>query len=433
MKGDFTRERFYRGKDFCRVLLQQGRVQLDADWNEQVAILLHRIQTLAKDAIGPFGGPLNRCGFTIFPGDPGQYGVGAGRYYVNGMLCENRKGCTRPAPKPAAGSADGTRRYILCLDVWESYVSGLQDPSILEAALGGLDTAGRSRVSWRINALEVRGDLPPPEQLYEQWPQYDGEKTVDDDRRGRLRARAGTGTGPGFSGAQNSLYRVEIHDGGSASTQGVPSATFKWSRDNGSIAYAILGIHSTGVALGRRPRDTRSAIAAGDWVEIEDDGDIEDPPNARQLFAVTAVNDATASVWLDPEPQYVVDPEVHPVLRRWDQRAIGRSDLAASRGCVPLVEDTWISLEDGIDVYFPSPDAGGHPNVYRGGDYWTIPARASNGRIEWVDDESGEPEARVPDGVDHHYAPLAGIAVDAGVVKRLQDYRVKFRHLLGAP
>ena len=38
MKGDFSRDTFDPAKQFTRVLMQQGRVQLDADWNEQIAI-----------------------------------------------------------------------------------------------------------------------------------------------------------------------------------------------------------------------------------------------------------------------------------------------------------------------------------------------------------------------------------------------------------
>ena len=47
MKGDFTRDTFDASNHFTRVLMQQGRVQLDADWNEQTAILLHYLQSLA--------------------------------------------------------------------------------------------------------------------------------------------------------------------------------------------------------------------------------------------------------------------------------------------------------------------------------------------------------------------------------------------------
>ena len=40
MKADLTRDTFHPLKHYARVLTQQGRVQLDADMNEQAAILL---------------------------------------------------------------------------------------------------------------------------------------------------------------------------------------------------------------------------------------------------------------------------------------------------------------------------------------------------------------------------------------------------------
>src|ERR1044072_8603255 len=106
MKADFSRDTFGSVRHFRRVLMQQGRVLLDSDWNEQTAILLHYMQTLAADLIGPYGGPASELGFAILtPGDlaslpdvPERVGnlqlrsnflIGRGRYYVDGMLCEN--------------------------------------------------------------------------------------------------------------------------------------------------------------------------------------------------------------------------------------------------------------------------------------------------------------------------------------------------------
>ena len=59
MKGDFSRQTFDRTKHYDSVLMQQGRVQLDADWNEQQAIHQHRVETEAQDVIGLSGAPLN--------------------------------------------------------------------------------------------------------------------------------------------------------------------------------------------------------------------------------------------------------------------------------------------------------------------------------------------------------------------------------------
>ena len=57
MKGDFTRLTFDRKKHYRGVLMQQGRVQLDSDWNEQVQIAEHRYSTFFGDLVGQSGAP----------------------------------------------------------------------------------------------------------------------------------------------------------------------------------------------------------------------------------------------------------------------------------------------------------------------------------------------------------------------------------------
>ena len=49
MKGDFSRRTFDEKKHYRRVLMQQGRVQLDSDWNEQIDINLHYFRSLAQE------------------------------------------------------------------------------------------------------------------------------------------------------------------------------------------------------------------------------------------------------------------------------------------------------------------------------------------------------------------------------------------------
>lgn len=82
MKGDFSRVALDASK-FSRVLAQQGRIQLDADWNEQQAIIDYRLRSALSDLFG-HGGlfglavvPRARAGFAIhlhqgaqFHGDP---------------------------------------------------------------------------------------------------------------------------------------------------------------------------------------------------------------------------------------------------------------------------------------------------------------------------------------------------------------------------
>src|SRR5687768_5445110 len=88
MKADLTRTTFNPEKHYTAVLLQQGRVQLDADWNEQLAIQEHLDTTTRQDIIGGCGGPIDDCGFALAPAAV-DIEIGAGRYYGDGILCEN--------------------------------------------------------------------------------------------------------------------------------------------------------------------------------------------------------------------------------------------------------------------------------------------------------------------------------------------------------
>jgi hypothetical protein len=85
-----------------------------------------------------------------------------------------------------------------------------------------------------------------------------------------------------------------------------------------------------------------------------------------------------------------------------------------------LIEGQWISLEDGVEVRFDSPETG-DAGTYRGGNFWTIPARTVTGDVEWPHDQSG-PVSRPAAGVLYHYAPLAVVAVNGDVV----DHRNTF-------
>lgn len=86
MGADNTRKSFDPIKHFSRVVMQQGRVQLDADWNEQADIQLHILRRLAA-AVFPNGGG---GGFNVAPlGNlTNDFIIGAGDRWVDGILCE---------------------------------------------------------------------------------------------------------------------------------------------------------------------------------------------------------------------------------------------------------------------------------------------------------------------------------------------------------
>src|SRR5258708_25462831 len=90
MSSDFSRQRFNPANDFSSVLMQQGRVQLDADWNEWNEILDRRWRSETFDIIGGCAGPLETpAGFEIKLSG-GSITIGRGRIYMPGLQAENR-------------------------------------------------------------------------------------------------------------------------------------------------------------------------------------------------------------------------------------------------------------------------------------------------------------------------------------------------------
>jgi hypothetical protein len=418
MKGDFSRWTFDPFKNYARVLMQQGRPLVDADWNEQMTILLHRLHTVTRDLIGPHGGPADDCGFGIdeFEGGPHDFLIGAGRYYVNGICCENHQPVRfseQPIPVVDAGIETG-KRYLVYLDVWEDFVSAADNPDLLEPALGGIDTTARTRVAWQVR-VHVVAPTVDRERLMQDWrtlipnwqPPNRGLMRVRltdlaDQRRSRPSLE---GPRQRYRGAENQLYRVEIHYGGSASA-GADGATFKWSRENGSVVLPFRGIKDNVMTLGGLEGDSWSTISQGDWLEVITGS--RHPTNLRlPLLEVQSRGPDRNQVRLDlkvPIADLAIDRRI--MLRRWDQRPrrVARGVYPLRDGTVPIREGdaNWIPLEDGLEVQFV---AGG--STYRPGDHWLIAARTANGGdVLWPRD-GNEPSAVPPMGVLHSYAPLA--------------------------
>ncbi len=89
MKGDFSRSTFKREKHYSSVRMQQGRVQVDADWNEQADIQEHLRRSAVRDLIGQSGAPVDGGGFKLeLTPDKKDFIIHPGRFYVDGILCE---------------------------------------------------------------------------------------------------------------------------------------------------------------------------------------------------------------------------------------------------------------------------------------------------------------------------------------------------------
>jgi hypothetical protein len=470
MKGDFTRNTFDPRKHFSRVLMQQGRVQLDADFNEQASILLHYLRTMMTDLIGPYGGPAGFYGFKIGQISNNDFSIGPGRYYVDGILSENdRSDLTYQGQRGFSekDKLDNNKRYFVYLDVWERHITCVQNDDIRDKALGGPDTCSRAEVVWQVKAQEVEEYI---RSLEKQEQEKDVHQIVKDnaatnERREpvekfrklrpceqaslfvRKLPKHGSGTmavriqpvsgepdectvlpEARYKGAENQLYRIEVHRAGGAwngvvdTKSGTPTvnaaqeATFKWSRDNGSVVFPIVEQKGETFILQSLGRDERTSLKVGDLVEImDDDKEIRCQPGI--MAEVTIVRSGDMSVTLkaladsSPWPAYKEESPNHPLLRRWDHRV--KEGITMSEGAILITESNadWIEIEDGIEIQF-KPDG-----QYRTGDYWLISARAATGKIEWPNELGTDGKEKTlalpPHGIEHHHAPLAVINVDS--------------------
>jgi hypothetical protein len=439
--GDFSRFPGGLSGQYSGVLAQQGRLLLDAELNEQNTILLDYLRRLTTDLIGPFAGPIHHAGFTVQPvAQDGKYRavqLGRGHYYVYGLRCE------APAPDQPADQelalGEHEAPFLVYLVVWEQAVSAIQAPELIDPALsaGVPDTTRRSQVRWRPVAgrkLPMRDDDLTgldPESIIGAFHEYN----TDPDGRPMLGARAHSAGGPepgpatapapwGYRGVENQLYRVEVHRGGDAA-----EATFKWSRDNGSVEFGLESLSepdSDGVRTATLQRvwyDTQQGLEVGDWVEFVDD---HWAPLGRPaaLMQVHGIRLAARQVTLrDGEGRRDLDARLHPLLRRWDQQP---DDQAADHG-IPLqqADRKWFELEDGVQIRFEAPAA-----RYERGDFWLIPARTATSGVLWPQSRDAQPAplAITPDGPARYLAPLALLPQPPGDPA---DLRVLFGYRAG--
>jgi hypothetical protein len=449
MSGDYSRWSFDPQRDFSALLKQQGRVDTDADWNEAVALLLRRLQAGTLDTVGPAVVPRTTPNAFHIEAAGGTFTIDRGRMYVDGLLAENHGGGqfawdarlaeqdgTAPVPyanqpyfpNPPALPAGGP--HLVYLKVWLREVTHIEgrrynaagEPvsDLVEKALG-VDTATRLQTVWQARALANPGAGVDCSTALEDIAAF---RAAEPPAGGRLSTDTADVPGEpdpchvppsgGYKGLENQLYRVEIHRGGDLA--GANRATFKWSRDNASVASRVTTIPSLDrIVVESVGRDGLLRFSDGDWIEITDDWrELNDQPGElRRIRAGGGVDDATRTLLLETplvagqfpvDAQGRVTPARNTRVRRWDQRGrvvaangtlVVDLDQPGATGAIP-VQNGPLLLEHGIVVDFDLV-AGG---VFRSGDHWLFSARANDATVQRLD-------RAPPLGIHAHYAKLA--------------------------
>jgi hypothetical protein len=160
MGSDRARISFDKTRQYRSVVAQQGRVTLEADVNEEAVIASEALRYETIDIIGPTGTPDN--GYLVSVDATGDLSVGAGIMYVGGWRMRfpeaveiDKQPEWIDQPLQNWGR---TRRsfYVIALLVSEQEVQAVEDQALREVALGGPDTAARTRLMQHIVAVLTR-------------------------------------------------------------------------------------------------------------------------------------------------------------------------------------------------------------------------------------------------------------------------------------
>lgn len=416
MAGDYSKNGFVPTRRVSAVLMQQGRVTLDSDQNEQALVVDRRIGNLARDVWGPAWVPAlttpDAFKLTAIAGP--DLAIGVGRLYAHGLAPEVLPGeawTWRKQPflpiEPTVPPAGPALAY---LDVFEREITWVEAPELLEKALHGVDTATRRQVVWQVKLHSASGAQCATD-LDALFPPSRGRLTTDATGTPKSDDPCILPPTGGYRGLENRLYRVQVHVAGPPGT-----AKFKWSRENASVVSPVEAIAASGtksqVQVTRIGRDAVLRFKIGDWVEVVDDRrDLTGL--AGDMAQIETIDEATRTIFLDRVVPasgalpFGTTPDEHKAwhtkLIRWDQSAALGNTLDASglmtAGAFPL------ALEDGVQVGFTGEP--GTDGAMKVGDHWSFAARTVDGSVQKL-------AAAPPYGTRHVYVPLAEVTVGTG-------------------
>lgn len=426
MSGDYSRVRFDPKKDFHGILQQQGRVHLESDANELMRIIDRRLRAQTSDTLGRAVVPRQTPDGFLIGVAAGALTIGRGRIYVDGLLAENHgKGaplfdsCLAEQFGAAIGYAEqpyfpnaaqvaplpqAPGPHLAYVVAYERELTYTERPDLIEKAIG-LDTVAALQTVWQVRLLADIGQnmtCGTPDDQFPAWqaltrPSGGRLSTSVVDVPAEADPCVMTAAGGGYSGLENQLYRVEVHRGGP-----IGKATFKWSRENASVATTVTTTQGGRLTVASLGRDAVLRFSPGDWIEITDDWrELSGDP--AEMRKVQDVDLQAQVIVIDPPLPAAdfpvdalgrLDPERHTRIRRWDQKG---DTLDASGGEVAIpAAGTALLLEQGVQVTFDLEA----PGEFRIGDYWTFAASVVDASIETLD-------KAVPRGIHRHYARLA--------------------------
>jgi uncharacterized protein DUF6519 len=453
---DLSRAAFDPHKRYAGVRMQQGRVNLDDDFNEAARIDDDDDQRTLVHVIGPAGSPDN--GFLVsnphVSGTSLDFDIAAGTMYVGGLRVWNPQTVSfglQPdwllQPATARAIPDDGHVDLVYLEVWRQAVSAVEDSELFEAALAGPDTSARVRTMWRVRLASdlAQDDCPTAwSNLTASWTALHlgtiwaetCERVVDAQLKVGLEPGGPVGNlcsppiAGGYLGAENQAIRVEL----------VSATQFTWGFDNAAPLYRVkVGADLTTIELETEPKDQAHWPISNQIVEIlpwsavlpnneklsEASGghlsrvQASYDPQLRTITLQTPVPAGFGDEWTSRSDAATLAPTTadrHYYMRVWN-----RGDDLSSPPAISFMPNSSVPLgSTGLNVTFTGSD-------FVTGDHWIIAARPEtpDELVPWSL-KAGRP----PHGIHRYYTPLALVRWHGGAGglswELLHDCRVVF-------
>jgi hypothetical protein len=451
--------------------MQQGRVTLEADFNEELAIAGEELREETRDIVGPSGTPDDGYLVTPLSNPIFDISVGPGTMYVGGLRV------TTPPPVPLAALAEGTPnldggvvetskkfsigiRYtqqtdwldhsddqdwveispnnpptneFVYLFLREQEVSAVEDSDLKDVALGGPDTAQRTRLLQHIVRLNDGQDCPSGLAAAEKKWKTEGLAFHPRNMRLESAARLKVGFSPsgpppdlcnpqaqsGYLGADNQLIRVQI------SATGAGKLKFVWGFDDASFLYRIdldpnnkqlLHLQSRPVDAAHQPRNKQAVEALRSAAELSN----------REYIASLSGVVFTLDQDYNPDTQMISLPAPLTKLpdEYYDSSLTPRVFLRVWQEELDFTPGTPVDLGNtGLQVTLQA--AG---NVFHLGDYWLFAVRPST--PQQVYPERYLQGFQPPDGPRMWACPLGVITWTEREGRLADDCRNQFDNLV---
>lgn len=428
---DISRLSFDSLKHYSSVRMQQGRIIIDDDWNENERIENEDRRRARVEIVGPSGSPDQGFRIDNLRWDSGfiDFDILDGSFYIGGLRLEiDQKETYRLQKDWLQQMHDlhpdpGSERFdLVYLEAWQQPVGAVEDNELFEVALGGPDTSMRIRNMRRVRLKkDVQTDNCNEawQKLVEDWKvNKKGTLNKENERvpDASLQVTFAEGGNPddlctplaagGYLGAENQAIRVQIVD----------QAHLTWGFDNAAPLYRV-SVNATGetVILKTDPKDQAHWPLAGQTVEILPWSAVLSLPKGEKIAEIKGHLSKVKSSYNPDTGELTL---ATPVLADFGKEWTLRSDAGAleeplfnfymriwNRGSdqtspdeIPFAVGTPLPLGNtGLEITITGDD-------HVSGDYWIIAARPEtpNKVVPWKLEEGLSPH-----GIRRFYAPLA--------------------------